>query len=398
MSKKLNILLLSPYLPACNTTACARQIYDKIKFLYKAGHKVYLLCFCSTFDRNRIDEITFYCAEIYVAHLKDYLILPKNKNIFSRQINSLCSSIQINLIQSENSYMCRYVPLAIKLPIVLVEHEILSRSFYERAGLEKNRIYKMVFYLKSLKKSFQERVWYKRFAKIIVFSDYDREIINKTYKIKNVEVVPLGIDVVNYPSFKADKKEFDLIFVGNFSHYQNRFGGMYFLKNILPLVKKQMPGVSILITGAALPEEIIRLSKLDKNIHAIGYIEDITNSYLRSKIAIVPIYFGSGMRYKILEAGAMHLPVVSTSVGSRGFLINNAIRIADKKEDFVFQIVCLLQDDNLIQKLGSEIRNMVEENYDWKWIAKKYECIYNEAIDEYKVSFHCSSNSKHRTC
>lgn len=392
MSKKLNILLFSPYLPAFNTTACARQIYDKIKFLYKTGHKVYLLCFCSTADKNRIKEITSHCAEIYAVYLKDYLILPKNKNIFSRRINFLCSLIKIDLIQSENSYMCRYIPLDIKIPIVLVEHEILSRSFYERAGVEKNIIRKIIFYLKSLKKNLQERVWYKRFIKIIVFSNYDCEIIKKTYKINNLEVIPLGVDVASCLFLKAGEKEFDLIFVGNFSHYQNQFGVIYFLNNILPLVKKQLPGVSVLIAGAYLPKKIIRLSELDKNIHAVGYLEDIYNSYLRSKVAIVPIYFGSGMRYKILEAGVTRLPVVSTSIGARGFLINSAIRIADNKEDFVFQIVCLLQNEDLRQKIGLETRSLIEKNYDWERIVKKYEYIYIEAIDEYKKSLYSNFN------
>lgn len=389
----MRIIFFSPYLPAHDTSACARQIYDKIKFLHKRKHAVYLFCFCSEADRGRTEKIAAYCAEIYVMDLKDYLVFPKNSKIFAEGLSTLCNSIKIDLIQCENSYMSRYIPIDINLPIVLVEHEILSRSFFEGGEFEKNIIRRVILYLRSVKKSFEERIWYRRFARIIVFTDCDYSLIKKIYKIENIEVVPVGIDVESYPYFQVDEKEFDLIFIGHFSHYQNCSGIIYFLKRILPLVRKKLPSVSVMIAGSAVPDEVRRLSKLDRNIHTSEYVDDMRHIYSRSRIAIVPIYFGSGMRYKVLEAWVMQLPVVSTSVGARGFLINSAIRIVNKKEDFAAQIVDLLQDERFSQKLGLEARKIAGENYDWADIVKEYERIYSKVTHEYKKVFYYNCNS-----
>lgn len=389
----MKIILFSPYSPALDTSACARQIYDKIKFLRKMGHAIYLFCFCSEADRGRIVKIAPYCAEVYVAYLKDYLVFPKDSKVFARRVASLCNSIKIDLLQCENSYMSRYIPLNINLPMVLVEHEVLSRSFYERARFERMIIRKIILYLRSVKKSYEERAWYRRFARIIVFTDYDRSLIKRIHKLDSLEVVPLGIDVESYPYFKADGKEFDLIFAACFSHCQNNSGIIYFLREILPLVRKKSPNVSVMIAGSTISGQVRRLSKFYRNIHASGYVDDIRPIYLRSRVAIVPIYSGSGMRYKILEAWVMQLPVVSTSIGARGFLINNAMRIADKKEDFAAQIIDLLLKEHVSRKLGLEARKIAEESYDWADTVKKYDHIYSEVTREYKEvsSNNCNS-------
>jgi glycosyltransferase involved in cell wall biosynthesis len=283
--------------------------------------------------------------------------------------------------------MSRYIPSSINLPIVLVEHEVLSRSFYERARFERMIVRRIILYLRSVKKSFEERAWYRRFVKIIVFTDYDRHIIKKAHKSANLEVVPLGIDAGSYLYSEIDKKEYDIVFAGHFSHYQNSFGAIHFLRKILPLIRKKLPDISVMIAGSAVPDEVRRLSKFDRNIHTSGYVDDMRRIYLRSRIAVVPIYFGSGMRYKILEAWVMRLPVVSTSIGARGFSASCFLRIADEKEDFAAQIINLLQEERLSRKLGLGARKIAEENYDWADIVKEYDCIYSGITQEYGEIF-----------
>lgn len=389
----MRIILFSPYLPAQDTSACARQVYDKIKFLRQRDHAVYLFCFCSEADGGRIKKISPYCMQICVTYLKNYSAFPKNSKVFKQEITVLCNSTKIDLIQCENSYMSRYIPIAINLPIILVEHEILSHSFYERARFEQTIFRRIILYLRSVKKGFEERGWYRRFARIIVFTDYDRNIIKRAHKSANLEVISLGIDVGSYLYSEIDKKEYDIVFAGHFSHHQNIFGVIHFLREILPLIRKKLPDIAVMIAGSAVPDEVRRLFNFDRNIHISGYVDDMRHIYLRSRIAIVPIYFGSGMRYKILEAGVMQLPVVSTSVGARGFSTNSARRIVDKNEDFAAQVVDLLQNEHFSQKLGLEARKIAEENYNWMDIVKKYEGIYIETTHEYKKVFNSSCNA-----
>ena len=67
------------------------------------------------------------------------------------------------------------------------------------------------------------------------------------------------------------------------------------------------------------------ISELEKKIgvNFTGFVEDIGNYLLKSKVFICPIRFGSGLRGKILQAWAMALPVISTPVGCEGLIVKD---------------------------------------------------------------------------
>ena len=67
MANKLKIILLAPYLPAKDTTACAKKIYDCANVLYEKGHLVYLFSFCSKEDIQHIPSISPYCKECWTG-------------------------------------------------------------------------------------------------------------------------------------------------------------------------------------------------------------------------------------------------------------------------------------------------------------------------------------------
>ena len=377
MDRKLKILLFSPYLPAVDTTACARKIFDNISLLHKKGHSIYLASFCSKQDKDRAKFIKPYCKRIHLEQIKNYLHYPRYTGLLRRKINSFYKEENIDIVQCEGAHLSRYLP-QIKCPSVLVEHEVLSVSFAERAKKEKFGINKIILFMRSVKKRLEERDWYQKFNKIVVFSPDDKNIILRLYKLNNVVVIPLGLNLQDHPLGGAGEKTNDMIFVGNFSHYPNVDAAVYFSKRILPLIKNKLPGVSLVISGANPTGALKRLAELDRNITVNGYRQDLKDDYAKSKISIAPIRFGSGMRYKILESLAERVPVVSTSVGARGVSSRGGVTIADSDEDFACSIVDLLSSPNKLTAHGTEGRISVEKNYNWDILINKYENIYAE--------------------
>ncbi|MBU4419130.1 MAG: glycosyltransferase family 4 protein, partial [Candidatus Omnitrophica bacterium] len=329
MDNKLKILLFSPYLPSRDTVGCARKIYDFIRLSSQRGHSVYLLSFCSEEDKKRVASISPYCGKIYLEYLKDYRSYPDKSLYFQEIIGDFSRNRTIDILQCENSYLRRYFPAGIGVPSVLVEHEVLSVSFWEKAGFEENPIKKLILYARAVKKSFEERSWYRQFDRIIVFSDADKNTISLRHKTKNIDVIALGINSEEYALSQESEKLYDLIFVGNFSHSPNVDAVFYFCKEILPLIKKNLPNISFLIAGANPPLLIKNLAKFDKNIMVTGYVENLKDSYAKSKVFVAHIRYGTGMRFKILEALASRAAVVTTSIGARGLNFKGIIKIAD---------------------------------------------------------------------
>jgi glycosyltransferase involved in cell wall biosynthesis len=371
----MKVLLLSPYLPAINTSACARKIFDSIKILKQNGHVVNLISFCSQEDEKRIGGIGSFCAYLYCQRLKDYARYPLNTTFLKSLIKTVCAEEGIDILQCEKSYLSRYIPEDIKVPCLLVEHEILSASFQEQSGLERGIFRKIILSLRTRKKTKQEAIWYRKFRKIVVFSTEDRGMLKDNYGLSNVEVIPLGINLQDYPYLPGSEKEYDLIFGGNFSHSPNVDAMLYFCRKIFPLIKSKLSAVSLVIAGAHPSRRIRNLAKGDKNITVTGYVDDITGCYKKAKVLVAPIRYGAGMRFKILEAMALGVPAVTTSLGARG-IPKECLLIADKPEEFCRQVVRLLGDSKFRNILAAKARVAVEEDFNLSKLVKRYEEIY----------------------
>jgi glycosyltransferase involved in cell wall biosynthesis len=88
-------------------------------------------------------------------------------------------------------------------------------------------------------------------------------------------------------------------------------------------------------------------------------------------VALVPLKFESGTRFKILEAGACKVPLVSTTLGAEGIPVIDGehILIADEPEDFAKAIVRLLDDKELARKLAVNCNDLVNKNFSVESLA-----------------------------
>ncbi|MEZ4726586.1 MAG: glycosyltransferase [Caldilineaceae bacterium] len=84
----------------------------------------------------------------------------------------------------------------------------------------------------------------------------------------------------------------------------------------------------------------------DPQVETIDCVPDIVPYLRRATIAVVPILHGSGIRFKILEALACEVPVVSTTLGAQGIEVKDgeSILLADSAAAFAQAILTLLQD------------------------------------------------------
>jgi glycosyltransferase involved in cell wall biosynthesis len=85
------------------------------------------------------------------------------------------------------------------------------------------------------------------------------------------------------------------------------------------------------------------------------------------------LFIGSGQQNKILEAMALGIPCLTTT------LVNNAIGaqagkqifIADSVSDFAEQICQLLQQPAQLAEVAREAGEFVRERYDWQSVMRE---------------------------
>lgn len=144
-----------------------------------------------------------------------------------------------------------------------------------------------------------------------------------------------------------------ILFMGNLSWKANMEGLVWFVDEVLPMINEEVPDAKLTIVGSG-PAENPFIS--NKNVDYKGYIKDISNIYYNQAIFIVPLFEGSGIRIKILDAFYNGIAVVSTSLacGTIGATDGIEILIRDNADEFAKAVISLL--------LNPDQRNQIEQN------------------------------------
>ena len=133
---------------------------------------------------------------------------------------------------------------------------------------------------------------------------------------------------------------YSLMFIGGFSHTPNVDAMIWFVTEVMPLLRKRSARFVLRIAGSNAPSTITALVASD--VHILGRISDdhLAGLYASSGLAVLPLRYGGGVKGKLIEAFAAGTPVVSTSVGVQG--VDNADMaafVADDPASFAEQIM-----------------------------------------------------------
>ena len=129
---------------------------------------------------------------------------------------------------------------------------------------------------------------------------------------------------------------------------------------------KTKPNIKILIAGSDPTKKVLNLSS--NNIDVKGWVKDIRDVYCSGKIFLAPMSIGSGLQNKLLEAMALGIPCITSQLSNNslgGTHMKNII-VSDSINDFINQIVYLLENKETRIKIGENGKKYVIENYNWK--------------------------------
>lgn len=145
----------------------------------------------------------------------------------------------------------------------------------------------------------------------------------------------------------------------------------WILDEVLPIVRRTYPELHFYIVGRSSDREFGHRS--GPNITVTGKLDSVLPYLCHADVALVPLKFESGTRFKILEAGACRIPLVSTTLGAEGIPVQNGkhVLIADSPDDFAKAIVRLLGDRNYAEALAQNCFELVKETYSVEALVKE---------------------------
>jgi O-antigen biosynthesis protein len=165
-----------------------------------------------------------------------------------------------------------------------------------------------------------------------------------------VSVVPLANDILAEVPPRADRA--GLLFVGNFHHTPNVDAASYLVRQVMPLVWREEPEVSLTIVGGFAPAEVRELA--GPNVTLTGWVEEVEPLLANFVALVAPLRYGAGVKGKVTQALAAGLPVVTTPVGCEGLPCTPGkdILVGKTEREFASLAVNVLRDDKLWLKLS----------------------------------------------
>lgn len=209
----------------------------------------------------------------------------------------------------------------------------------------------------------------------IFVAEKEAKEFNRELDCEKAIAVPIGVDV-NYFSYRNTGKRGNLIgFLGAMSVAHNENAVRHFVVDILPKILEKKPDAKFLVIGGGVSEDLRKLQS--DSVEFTGRVEDVREYLEYCKVFVCPMTFGSGIKTKNLEAMAMGLPIVTTSIGAENI---NAISgsewiVADDNDDFAEQVVSLLQDDEKRVLIGKRASEFIQHYFTWDVARNQFQKI-----------------------
>lgn len=381
MIQKRKILFLSWWFPFPANNGSKLRIYNLLKGLTKY-YDVSLISFddsLKTDPHPHTGEIQSICTDVEIVPLKQF-----NPKSLKAQLGFLSLTPRA-FIDTYSHEMAKRIQetVALQKPDLVIASALgtaiyrqifkLTPALFEE--VEIGLLYGRYINAKSLIGRLRNGLtWMKHRRYLInlvrsyqactVVSDVEGQLLRKLDPGNTlVEIIPNCINIEDYREIEEIPQSDTLIFTGSFNYYPNYEGIIWFLEKVYPQVQVHCPSVKLLITGDHAGRPIPPAS----NVTLTGFVEDIRPLVARSSISVVPIISGGGTRLKILEAMALHTPVVTTRKGSEGLDVihGSDILIANTPDEFAENIIKLLKESEMRQRLANNAYQLVRDKYDW---------------------------------
>lgn len=298
---------------------------------------------------------------------------------FQVRLKELQGRVEFDAIHFDTIGMAYYFGNSGLTPKVLNHHDIESSRIKRRIGREWNPLRKAYFLMEAMKLETYEKKTCHLFQNNICVSDLDKKRLKDISPDSQIEVVENGVDTEYFEQLYDINKQNTLIFAGRLDQFANRDGMMYFCTKVWPQLKEKVKNMKFIIIGSNPPEKLIEISKQDSNFQLLGYVDDVRPHFTQATVCICPIRTGGGTRIKILDALAMGMPIISTTIGCEGIDVTpeKNILIANKPADYIQQTVRVLNDQALRVCLSKNARRLAVDMYSWKVIGRKLNNIYS---------------------
>jgi len=242
-------------------------------------------------------------------------------------------------------------------------HFIRERSQYE---VEKDE--ELLTSAKKWEKT--EKYIFSKSDIILAPSDDEKKIItNLIGEDKAKTILPYFFEKLNLPITDFSDRH-RILFIGGFSHKPNVDAVIWFVREIWSRIKKVRNDLEFTIVGSNPPSEVLQLQAEAISIKGFVSDEELIELYGQTKISVIPLRYGAGVKGKTIEAIYHGVPIVTTSFGIEGLPGNHSfLKPKNTAGEFADEILDLYENEEKLKELSKQSIEYIDNNFSIKIAA-----------------------------
>jgi len=387
----MKLLLLTSRFPYPLEKGDKLRIYHQLSILARKHEIVLFALSDQEVSDSDYAQVAQWCKRIYLFRLQKWRIAFRLLGAFlSRQpfqvsyfYSQTLHNRLIRIFEEEqpDHIYCQLIRMAkyaetLSTPATIDYMDAFSLGLRRRAQMEKG-VKRWLISREAKRVGQYEKQVFNRFVHHTIIAKGDRDALCDTKAIREIHVVPNGVDTTFFQPGSDNHADYEILFVGNMQYFPNVSAAKFIVDEVMPLVWEKRNQVRVLIAGAEPHPDVVALGQYPQ-VKVSGWLPDIREAYKQGYLFVAPLQVGSGQQNKILEAMAMQLAVITTP------LVNQAIGASHEKElllatyayEFANAIDNLLDNPQQVQTMGSYARRFVKDHYSWEASTQLLEDIW----------------------
>ena len=317
-------------------------------------------------------------AWTFIATTRPYALQRYAASAFRKKLRELSKTQDFDLV------VCDFLAPALNFadvdfacPVVLFQHNVEALIWQRLAAGRSSSVGRWFFRRQHRRMQHWEARLSSIFDGVVTVSPEDAELARSEYGLTNVlGHVPTGVDSGAFKPAPPLAPELapTVGFLGAMDWMPNIEGVLWFVREVLPLVRQRVPGTRFKIIGRNPPPSIRALATAESGIEVTGTVDDVQPHVHGCNLIVVPLLSGGGTRIKIFECMAMGVAVVSTTIGAEGLplVAGEDLQIADTVGAFADSVTELLQNPGLAHRLAQHARERTVREFGWQAAASRF--------------------------
>ena len=371
--------------------------FNMIRHLTASGHRVFVASLVRSDEEAAEGKgLAEFCAEFRMGRVRDTVqglrmlarlptATPSSMGYFyspdlTRSIAQLRAAHRFDLVFVHCSSVAQYVEDVRDAPKILDFGDMDSQKWLDYARYKPFPL-SLGYELEGRKLQREEKRLAQRFDMCTATTRAERDTLDGYGTKVPTDWFPNGVDSTYFAPDGSDYDPDTIAFVGRMDYFPNQECMLAFCTNTLPLLRARRPGIKLTIIGANPSPAILRLGDIP-HVTVTGSVPDVRPFLRRAAVMVAPLNIARGTQNKILEAMALGVPVVTSTLAAGGVdaTAPDDFLVADTPAEIATAVLRIVDDRNERERLARAGRARMLSHHSWEPSMKRLDDIIERTM------------------